>query len=291
MSLAGELGVDSLEWLELTLDFRRRLGLSLSDSAIARIDTLRDLLEELDLAERTGLTFCWWEDPQGVLSEEQRRWLEPQGPVCRWSARILFMLLRFVVEKRLRLRVEGLENLIDSEPVVFVPNHVSYLDPPVLAVALGQQRMRQTYWAGWTGVMTTHWWNRALSRLAQVVPIDPDNALVSSVAFGAAALKLHKNLVWFPEGGVSPNGQLQAFKPGVGWLLEHSHTIAVPVAIIGTERALPPGRAWPVRGEVRVKFGGPVGRAELELQGRGRTVSERIADGLRQRVAALQSPI
>jgi long-chain acyl-CoA synthetase len=288
MSLGADLGVDSMEWLELTLEFRQRLETDLGESAIARIETLRDLLRELVSAGRAVSTASWWEDPEGVLSEEQRRWLNPQGPLLRGTARILYELERFVVRKRFRLRVEGEGNLPESEAVVFVPNHLSYLDPPVLAAALGYRRMRETYWGGWTGVMTTHWWNRALSRLAQVVPIDPDHALISSVAFGAAALKLRKNLVWFPEGGVSRSGQLDAFKPGVGLLLEHSQMLAVPVAIAGTERALPPGRWWPRREEVRVKFGAPVGRDELELRGKGRTVSERITDGLRQRVSELQ---
>ena len=288
MSLASELGVDSMEWLELTLAFRQRFEADLSESAIARIETLRDLLRELVSAGRAVSTASWWEDPENALAEDQRRWLKPQGPWIREMARILYEIERFVVLKRFRLRVEGLEHLPESAVVVFVPNHLSYLDPPVLAAALGHPRMRETYWGGWTGVMTTHWWNRALSRLAQVVPIDPDNALISSMAFGAAALKLRKNLVWFPEGGVSSSGQLQAFKPGVGLLLEHSQILAVPVAIAGTERALPPGRWWPHRGEVSVKFGAPVGWSELELQGKGRTVSERIADGLRQRVTELQ---
>jgi long-chain acyl-CoA synthetase len=288
MSLGADLGVDSMEWLELTLEFRQRLDTDLSEGAIARIETLRDLLRELVSAGRAVSTASWWEDPESVLAENQRRWLNPQGLLLRGTARILYEIERFVVRRVFRLRVEGAEHLPESEAVVFVPNHLSYLDPPVLAAALGYRRMRETYWGGWTGVMTTHWWNRALSRLAQVVPIDPDNALISSVAFGAAALRLRKNLVWFPEGGVSRSGQLQAFKPGVGLLLEHSQMLAVPVAIAGTELALPPGRWWPLREEVSVKFGTPVGRGELESQGNGRTVSERIADGLRQRVSALQ---
>lgn len=288
MSLGADLGVDSMEWLELTLTFRQRLETDLCESAIARVETLRDLLRELVSAGRAVSTASWWDDPEGVLAENKRRWLNPQGPMLRGTTRILYEVERFVVRKRFRLRVEGAEHLPESEAVVFVPNHLSYLDPPVLAAALGYRRMRETYWGGWTGVMTTHWWNRALSRLAQVVPIDPDTALLSSVAFGAAALKLRKSLVWFPEGGVSRSGQLQAFKPGVGLLLEHSQMLAVPVAIAGTELALPPGRWWPLREEVRVRFGAPVGRCELESQGNGRTACERIADGLRQRVSALQ---
>jgi len=45
-----DLGIDSLEWLNLTLEIRRRAGVELSEQAIGRIATVRDLLREVSEA-------------------------------------------------------------------------------------------------------------------------------------------------------------------------------------------------------------------------------------------------
>ena len=139
-------------------------------------------------------------------------------------------------------RVEGLEHLPEQGPFVLVSNHVSYADSPALAAALGYRRLRQTYWAGWTGVAFRNPLFRLMSRLAQVVPIEQGRAALSSLAFGAAVLKRKKNLIWFPEGGFSPTGALQPFKPGIGLLLEHYPVPVVPVFLHGTRAEEEAGR-------------------------------------------------
>ncbi len=65
---------------------------------------------------------------------------------------------------------------------------------------------------------------RLLSRLTLVVPIDPQRGVMSSLAFGAAVITRDQNLVWFPEGERSPDGQRQPFRAGIGLLLDHHQT-------------------------------------------------------------------
>ncbi|MFW5791144.1 MAG: lysophospholipid acyltransferase family protein, partial [Desulfohalobiaceae bacterium] len=162
------------------------------------------------------------------------------------------------------LTVQGKENIPSHGPVVLLPNHQSYLDPLVLAACLDIGFLDRTYWAGWTGVMFRNPLARFLSRITQVVPIDPQRAARSSLAFGAVVLKRERNLVWFPEGQRSPNGTLLPFKPGLGLLLDRYPVTVVPVAIQGTHQALPPGRAWPRRVRFTVTFGSPWDGSALE---------------------------
>jgi long-chain acyl-CoA synthetase len=137
-------------------------------------------------------------------------------------------------------------------------------------------------------MMTSNPISRAISRLGQVVPIDPERGVISSLAFGAAVLKRGNNLVWFPEGALARGGGLQEFRPGIGVLLERYQTLAVPVAISGTDRALPPD-TWRLRPRrVSVEFGRPVSPRELALEGDGGRPAERIVSALRARVAAMQ---
>jgi long-chain acyl-CoA synthetase len=69
-----------------------------------------------------------------------------------------------------------------------MPNHVSLLDPLAVAAALPKDRLRRTYWGGWTGIMFTNPLMRLVSRAARVVPIDPLRGPLSSLAFGVTAL-------------------------------------------------------------------------------------------------------
>ena len=188
-----------------------------------------------------------------------------------------------------RVRAEGLENLPRQGPYVLTPNHVSYLDSLALAAALGPDRLRHTYWAGWTGVVFSNPLARLLSRLAQVVPIDPSRSAVSSLAFGAAVLKHGQNLIWYPEGGLSPSGEVQPFKPGIGVLLHKFHVPVVPVFLQGSRAALPPWTLVPHLKPITVRFGPPLDPDRLLQEGEGEQAHDRIVQALHDHVAELGS--
>ncbi|MCX6909922.1 MAG: lysophospholipid acyltransferase family protein [Verrucomicrobia bacterium] len=186
-----------------------------------------------------------------------------------------------------RVRAVGLKNLPATGPFVLAPNHASYLDPCAVAAALRPRVQRQTYWAGWTGVAFSNAFARFGSRLSQVVPINPEHGVVSSLAFCAAVLKRGKNLVLFPEGERSASGRLLPFRPGVGILLHRIPAPVVPAFIHGSYDALPVGRALPRLKRITVVFGQPLDPRELERQGAGDEPHERIVRALHERVAAL----
>jgi long-chain acyl-CoA synthetase len=171
--------------------------------------------------------------------------------------------------------------------VVFAPNHRSLLDPFAIAAVLPRAFLRQTFWGGATEWLFTNPFARLLSRIANVVPVDPRRAAISSLALGAAVLERRQNLVWFPEGGRSPTGELQRFLPGVGMLLERFKVPVVPMFIHGTEEALPLGRFLPRPARVTVVFGDPIHPDELARRGEGTETAERITNALHDAVAEL----
>ncbi len=282
-----DLGVDSMEWVNLTMEIGEGTGVELDEEAIERIETVRDLLREVAESGETASGVSPVERPDEMLDEEQKRWLRPLGPAASVAARGMFLLNRILVRRFLRLQAEGLENLPDKGPFVIAPNHVSYLDSFVVGAALDFGTLRETYWAGWTGAAFGNPVTRTVSRLAQVVPVDPARAGSSSLAFGAAVLQREKSLVWFPEGQRSSSGELQEFKRGIGMLLDHYRVPVVPVFIQGTYEAMPPGKATIRPGKVTLVFGEPIGADDLERQGEGDAPRDRIVDGLRARVAEL----
>ncbi len=281
-----DLGVDSLEWLNLTLEIAESGGVELTEEAIARIETVRDLLREVtEGSEGEGIDPL--EQPYEILDDEQKRWLEPLGPIAAGVARFLFAFNRLLMRLLFRVRAEGLENLPEDKPWVLSPNHCSYLDPFAIAAVLNWNQLRQTYWAGWTGIVTTNAIMRLLSRLGKILPVEPTRAARTGLALGAIVLKNEKNLVWFPEGERSATGELQAFKPGIGMLLERFPTSAIPVFIQGTREALPLGKRLPRLHSLRVVIGKPRQAQELQREGRGQKPHEQIANALREKVAEI----
>jgi len=281
-----DLGIDSLEWLNLTLEISESSGVELSEQAIARIETVRDLLREVTEGGE-GESVDPLEKPDEVLDEKQKQWLEPLGPVAAATARFLYAMNRVLMRLIFRLRAEGLEHLPQDRQWVLMPNHVSYLDPFAIAALLDWNQLRKTYWAGWTGIIFANPVMRFLSRLGKILPVEPMRAARSSLAFGATILKSKKNLVWFPEGGLSASGELQEFKPGIGMLLEHFPTSVIPVFVHGTREALPPGKFFPWPHAIRVVFGKPLDARELNRESRDEKSHQQIASALQDKVAEL----
>jgi long-chain acyl-CoA synthetase len=295
-SLALDLGVDSLEWINMTLDMRQRTGIEISEDATGRIETLRDLLNESVMAERGALAATadfLALDPERFISATQARWLRPLSRGEEIGARLLYRLNRLAMRALFRLEITGRENLPARGNFICAPNHASFLDPFAVAAAIDFDRLRHTYWAGWTGMAFANALFRIVSRLAQVLPIEQERAAYSSLAMSLLVLQRGKNLIWFAEGGRSRDGRLQAFRTGISLLLLHQPTPVVPMLITGTYDAMPIGRRLPRLRPVRIVIGRPLSVDELERGGQGATRAQRIADGLREAIRSLatESPV
>jgi long-chain acyl-CoA synthetase len=275
-----DLGIDSLGWLDLTLELQRELGIAITEQQIAGIVTMRDLLREAAVAVPSEASSL-------VGPEAQLRWLAPARPAAKSLRIVGEALLRIIMRVLFRLRVEGVENL-PASPFMICPNHVSYLDAFALAAALPHRKLKETYWAGWTGLLFSSRLRRFFSEAAQVVPIDPDHAVAAGISTAMAILSQEKTLVWFPEGGLSPNGSLQPFLPGVGVVLERYPVPVVPAYILGTRAALPPGKKIPKLHDIVIRFGPAINPAVVAPEGSRRDGHQLIASTLRMAVANLK---
>ena len=275
-----DLGLDSFDWMSLTMELGERYGVQLSEDAIGRVTTLRDLLVEVEQAGRDGTGAA----PEiGELSPEQERWLRPRSAPIRALAAVLFALNRALMYGLFRLRVEGREHLPAAGPYLLAPNHASYLDPFALGAALSWAQLRRLYWAGWTGLLFRGPLTRLFSRAAQVLPVDPERGLTSTLPLAKAALERGHALCWFPEGARSTDGRLHRFLPGAGLLIERTGATAVPVYIGGSFEAWPPGRSLPRLRPLRVRFGRPIafeGDGAASDGERHRQIADRLHDAV-----------
>lgn len=283
-----DLNVDSLEWLNLTLEMQGRLGVELDEEAIARIDTVRDLINEIVEASHSGRhAVSPFENPESVIDDDQKQWLKPLNPFMLSLAHLLYWANFILMHLCFKVSAIGLEKIPKGQ-VVFAPNHSSYLDAFALSAVLSIERLNKTQWAGWAGIALANPFNAFIYRLSQAIPIEATRSLISSLALAAAVLKKHKSLVWFPEGEMTSTGKLLPFKSGIGMLLEHFPVKVVPVRIVGTYEALPHGALFPRFDKITVVFGDPVLPEELLKKGTGNTDAEKIANALHDRVRDLR---
>lgn len=282
-----ELNIDSLEWMNLTLELVENTGVQISGDALSRVNTVRDLLKEIaDASEHGGTAASPIKHPERFLNQESLQYIEPlsekqQAASKRMHDLVLLLMKPFPVE------AVDYKNVPEGQ-VVFTPNHTSYIDAFALTAAIPLERLRDTQIAGWIGIAFGNPVFSYFSRLAQVFPIDADRSMLTSLALGAAVLKKGKSLIWFPEARRTLDGKLLPFKQGIGILLKDSEIPVVPVLLDGTREALKPGAFFPTFTKMRVVFGEAVMPTQLEKEGDGDSPQERIANALKARVQKLK---
>ncbi|HEX3569760.1 MAG TPA: lysophospholipid acyltransferase family protein [Acidobacteriaceae bacterium] len=151
-----------------------------------------------------------------------------------------------------RVEITGLENVPEGVSCLFLVNHVSNLDPPVLFPAL----------PGQASVMLKKELMRipllgTAMRMAKFVPVERGRsreAAQRSVTTAAEALRAGLHFLIFPEGTRSRDGRLSAFKRGPFYLAMETGAPVVPVAISGTQKLMRKGSASIRPGVVRVQM-------------------------------------
>ena len=139
---------------------------------------------------------------------------------------VAFILSRCVY----RFRIQGAEHIPTQGAAVLVCNHVSYVDA-VLLMAASPRPIRFLMDHRIFAVPVLGW----LFRLAKAIPIAPqkDDPAAYERAFAAARRVLDEGdlLCIFPEGGITRDGELGAFKGGVMKVLQTHPVPVVPMAL------------------------------------------------------------
>lgn len=275
-----DLGIDSLQWIELTLELQERFGVKLNETAIGRILSIRDLLNE---AAQQGAVPSEAAEP----APDAMQWVQPLRLGHKLLGLVLYGIDAVFARLLFRLQVIGKDNVPAEGRVILTPNHASYLDPILLAAAFPLSELQRTCWVGWSGIVLAGPIMRLITRTANILPIDPDRDPGATLDLVDTALQTKTRLVWFPEGRRSPTGEITDFLPGIALVLEQTGAKALPVHISGTYEAWPRSRKLPRPHEVTIRFGAPLGADDLDKRGEGPNRHARIAHALQNEVAAL----
>ena len=262
---AGELGLSSLERVELLAEIESHYGVELDERRFAEASSLEEIQA---LVRNSGEPPP---QPDAIL-------------LPRWTHSLPARSLRFLVIEGLviplfrgllTLEVEGLENLADLKPpVLFASNHQSDLDTPAVFTALPRRwryrvapAMSQDYFRAWLQPGSAPFLERTKTMIQYFLATEFFNTypLPQRMSGVRRALKYTGELIdlgycplVYPEGKRTPDGNLQPFKSGIGLMATRLRAPVVPIHLRGLFEVYSIHDSWPRRGAVKVTFGAPL---------------------------------
>ncbi len=267
LRLGEDLGLSSLQQVDLLSQLEVRVGLDLDEEQFTGLSTIEELK-----------TWLKEERQEAALRMGPKR-ITPAFP--HWSQLLLVRWIRnlalggFILplfRHYVRLNVEGLEHLTKvASPVIFVANHVSHLDTVAISAALPSSwrrrlapAMAQDFFRAYFQPLGRPWKERVTSTSQYLLACGLFNAYPFPQGRPSVrrALKYtgqridqgHCPLV-YPEGRRSPDGNLQPFQTGIGFMALRLQVPVVPIHLEGLYQIYSIHHEWPQSGEVQVKIG------------------------------------
>ncbi|MEL7207206.1 MAG: lysophospholipid acyltransferase family protein [Actinomycetota bacterium] len=154
----------------------------------------------------------------------------------------------------------GTDRLDDLEgPAVFVANHHSHLDTPLMLTSIPEPwRHRIVVAAAADYFFPTKVSGAAAALALNAIPIERTKVNRRSAALAEELLDEGWSLLIFPEGGRSPDGWGQPFRGGAAYIALRAGLPVAPVHVAGTGRILGKGMNRPRPGRTRITFGHPI---------------------------------
>lgn len=249
--IVPDLQLDSLRRVELVAWIEEDLGSVIDETDITPKTTVQELEDIIQNKKQLA-----------PVKNKIRKWTRSKllFPVKLIIQGIMFLVTKFFV----KINIEGLDNLNNlTLPVIFMPNHISYIDPLVLALAIPRKiRNKLSFAAARDILYEIYKYSAVLIEIAfNSFPIqrgEQENIKQGLDNIGQM-LDAGYSVVLFPEGRMSQNGKLQDLRRGAGLIATEMDAYIVPVKITGTNDIVPYDKVFfTKRGTVNVKFGKPI---------------------------------
>jgi len=260
-NLELDLGLDSMQRVEVLSRLEEELGGNVDEAHLAQIYTVKDLIDAVLQSAASGEkrpAFAGW---KAILRED------PDDPDAfklvhpnRLNDTFWYLVSRvfyLVALDRGDLRIRGLEKLPKQGPFIISSNHQSYLDPLILAGAMPGNIFYNLFAVGTSEIFGSGFMRR-LARSIKTVVVDPDANLVPAMRAGAFGLRNGLSLILYPEGERSIDGTPRIFKKGAAILSIHLQVPIVPVAIEGFYDSWPRNQSFKGFKPLKMVIGDPI---------------------------------
>jgi 1-acyl-sn-glycerol-3-phosphate acyltransferase len=188
-----------------------------------------------------------------------------------------------------RPKTTGTEHVPASGGAILASNHVSVLDSVYLPLMLERPVTFAAKAEYFTGTSLVQRFAGAYLRATNQLSTDRTGPRAAQDMLEAALARLQSGELFgiYPEGTRSPDGRLYRGRIGVGWLAVKSGLPVIPVAMKGTDRMMPPGRAIPRPGRIEIIIGEPLKLPPEALEGPGAKVRRAITDEVMRAIQEL----
>jgi 1-acyl-sn-glycerol-3-phosphate acyltransferase len=197
---------------------------------------------------------------------------------------VQYRLSRLVAGPFLRLvarpTVIGAEHVPAAGPAIIASNHLSVIDSIYLPLMLARPVSFAAKSEYFTGTRLRDRLVGAYLRSTNQLSTDRTGGRAAQAMLDAALRHLNSGELFgiYPEGTRSPDGRLYRGRTGVGYLALHSGAPVIPVAMVGTDKVLAPGRRLPRPGRIEIRIGEPLDFAALRGQPAGARQRRAVTD-------------
>jgi 1-acyl-sn-glycerol-3-phosphate acyltransferase len=162
--------------------------------------------------------------------------------------------------------VTGADNVPATGPAIIAANHLSVIDSLYLPLSLERPVSFAAKSEYFTGTRLRDRLVGAYLRSTNQLSTDRTGGRAAQGMLDAALRHLGSGELFgiYPEGTRSPDGRLYRGRTGVGYLALNSGAPVIPVAMIGTDRILPPGHRVPRPGRIEIRIGEPLDFAQFK---------------------------
>jgi 1-acyl-sn-glycerol-3-phosphate acyltransferase len=159
-----------------------------------------------------------------------------------------------------RPQITGGERIPLTGGAILASNHLSIVDSIFLPFVLARPVTFAAKSEYFTGTSLNQRVTAAYMRATKQLSVDRASTRAAQETLQAALDLLQAGELFgiYPEGTRSPDGRLYRGRTGVGWLALASGLPVIPVAMVGTDRVLPPGRTIPTLHRVGIRIGKPL---------------------------------
>lgn len=242
-----DLAFDSLDCVSLEGFIERTFGVQMKSSTFAQYANVQEIADYITQHKtRSEVENTDW---NAILASDTSNL--SIASTWRIHNKVVRMMHRYF-EKHNNLKVNGVENIPLEGAFILAPNHQSAIDGNICTAGLSTEVLRNTYYYA-TEEHIKGYPLQLMARHNNVILMQHHN-LKDSILRMAKVLKQGKNLVIFPEGARTHNGQIQAFKKTFAILSKELNIPIVPVRIEGAFEAMPRGTRHLGKNKITVTY-------------------------------------
>ena len=232
-----DIGIDSLDKVVFQSFLSETFGIEIKEKIFLDYPTVKKLADFISLEKvRIEEKVANWNN---ILKESIPVRLPGSA-----SIHIFFnKLIGTLVGLYFRIKVKGTEHLPET-PFILAPNHQTYLDSIFVTKLLKKKTLKNTYFFA-KGKHFSQKWRQLFAKYNNIIVMNLNEDLVQTIQKMAEVLKKNKNIVIFPEGTRTRDGQLGRFKEVFSILSCELQIPIIPVVIHGGYEAMPRGTVIP----------------------------------------------